>query len=185
MLGNSFTMANHMPEMLAARLDAEVVPHTRGGARLAEHLNPKTKMGFKTQEALKNQHWDFVVLQEMSNGPVTSTDRFLKSVKELCKLIRSSGAMPVLFETWAYQQGCPRLDAMQISHKDMYIQMKEAYHLAAEENQALIACAGEQFYALESTEPLYAADFIHPSEQGSRIAMESIADAIEGYLNQR
>lgn len=41
MLGNSLTFANDMPRMLAELIDAEVVYHTRGGARLAEHLNPK------------------------------------------------------------------------------------------------------------------------------------------------
>ena len=45
MLGNSFTFTNHMPQMLAQLTGAEVVHHTRGGARLSEHLNPKTKLG--------------------------------------------------------------------------------------------------------------------------------------------
>lgn len=43
MLGNSFTFANNMPETLANLIDAEVVQHTRGGARLAEQLNPDTR----------------------------------------------------------------------------------------------------------------------------------------------
>ena len=46
MLGNSFTTANHMPDMLAELTGAEIVQHTRGGERLADQLNPKTKMGF-------------------------------------------------------------------------------------------------------------------------------------------
>ncbi len=41
MLGNSFTFANDMPAMLAELTGAEVVHHTRGGARLAEQLNPR------------------------------------------------------------------------------------------------------------------------------------------------
>ena len=45
MLGNSFTFVNNMPSTLAELTGAEVVQHTRGGARLAEQLNPKTKMG--------------------------------------------------------------------------------------------------------------------------------------------
>ena len=44
MLGNSFTFVNNMPATLAELTSAEVVHHTRGGARLAEHLNPNTKM---------------------------------------------------------------------------------------------------------------------------------------------
>ena len=36
MLGNSFTTANHMPDMLDELTGAEIVQHTRGGARLAD-----------------------------------------------------------------------------------------------------------------------------------------------------
>ena len=68
MLGNSFTTANHMPDMLAELTGAEIVQHTRGGARLAEQLNPKTKMGKRTQEALQNEKWDFVILQMQKNS---------------------------------------------------------------------------------------------------------------------
>ena len=55
MLGNSFTTANHMPDMLDELTGAEIVQHTRGGERLADQLNPKTKMGKRTQEALQNE----------------------------------------------------------------------------------------------------------------------------------
>ena len=44
MLGNSFTSTNHLPQALAQLTGAEVVHHTRGGARLSEQLNPKTKL---------------------------------------------------------------------------------------------------------------------------------------------
>ena len=69
MLGNSLTFTNHMPQMLAGLTGAEVVHHTRGGARLSEQLNPNTKLGGRTQVALQNGKWDYVVLQEMSHGP--------------------------------------------------------------------------------------------------------------------
>ncbi|WP_242955369.1 hypothetical protein [Flavonifractor sp. An52] len=80
MLGNSFTFTNHMPQMLAQLTGAEVVHHTRGGARLSEHLNLKTKLGALTQEALDKEHWDYVVLQEMSHGPITAPGSFFASV---------------------------------------------------------------------------------------------------------
>ena len=65
MLGNSLTFANDMPHMLAALTGAEVVHHTRGGARLSEQLNPATRLGAQTQAALAGEHWDYVVLQEI------------------------------------------------------------------------------------------------------------------------
>ena len=69
MLGNSFTFTNNMPQMLADLTGAEVVHHTRGGARLSEQLNPNTRLGNQTQAALQIEQWDYVVLQEMSHGP--------------------------------------------------------------------------------------------------------------------
>ena len=38
-----------------------MVQHTRGGARLAEQLNPKTRLGAMTRKALTEEHWDYVV----------------------------------------------------------------------------------------------------------------------------
>ena len=72
MLGNSFTSYHDLPASLAELTGAEVVAHTRGSARLAEQLNPNTKMGSRTLAALENESWDYVVLQEMGNSPVTA-----------------------------------------------------------------------------------------------------------------
>ena len=74
--------------MLAELTGAEVVHHTRGGARLAEQLNPETQMGAKTQEALEKESWDYVVLQEMSNGPIIYRESFMNSVASLCERIK-------------------------------------------------------------------------------------------------
>lgn len=85
MLGNSFTTANDLPAQLAALTGAEVVCHTRGGARLSEHLSPGTRLGARTQAALAGEHWDYVVLQEMSHGPCTSPGSFFASVERLLR----------------------------------------------------------------------------------------------------
>ena len=105
--------------MLAELTGAEVVHHTRGGARLAEQLNPKTKTGAKTQAALENEFWDYVVLQEMSNGPVTSRNSFLKNIGRLCAWIKEEGASPLLFATWAYQKDSQAMADMDMSYDEM------------------------------------------------------------------
>ena len=84
MLGNSFTSTNDLPQILAERTGSEAIQHTRGGARLSEQLNPKTRLGARTQAALANERWDFVVLQEMSHGPITAPKSFFSSVERLC-----------------------------------------------------------------------------------------------------
>ncbi|MDO4648175.1 MAG: DUF4886 domain-containing protein [Eubacteriales bacterium] len=178
MLGNSFTFVNNMPSTLADLTGAEVVHHTRGGARLAEHLNPNTKMGAKTQEAQQKEKWDYVVLQEMSNGPITSKEKFLTNVSKLCAQIKENGATPILYATWAYQKDGKQLAEFGMDYDEMYRQMYASYHEAAEQNQCLIADVGEAFYKLSDSEDLYVEDGCHPNERGSRYAAEIIADVI-------
>lgn len=181
MLGNSFTSTNNMPQMLAERTGAEVVQHTRGGARLAEHLNTKTRLGARTQTALQDEHWDYVILQEMSNGPVTTPKRFFSSVGELCHLIRQNGSIPILYATWAYQKDGAKLASMGTDYDEMFHQMHDAYHQAAEQNHVLIADVGQQFYELTNLQNLYAADGVHPNVLGSQIAAETIAAVIHQH----
>ena len=181
MLGNSFTFANDMPRTLAALTGAEVVQHTRGGARLAEHLNPRAELGARTQPALRDERWDYVVLQEMSNGPITAPGSFFSSVERLCGQIRENGAVPVLYATWAYQRGGARLTAEGRDYDGMARALREAYHRAAEENHALIADVGERFYQLADTQDLYDADGFHPNALGSRIAAETLAAVIREH----
>ena len=181
MLGNSLTFANDMPQMLAALTGAEVVHHTRGGARLSEQLNPATRLGAQTQAALAGEHWDYVVLQEMSHGPISSPKSFFSSVAQLCEQIRASGAAPVLYATWAYQKGSAKLAAKSWDYDAMSLALSEAYRQAARENRALLADVGRQFYELADTQNLYAPDGVHPSELGSHIAAETIASVINQH----
>ena len=179
MLGNSFTYFHDLPEKLAQLTGAEVVQHTRGGARLAEQLNPETEMGAKTLTALREEKWDYVVLQEQSNAPITSRDSFFDSVERLSTLIRAAGATPVLYATWAYQRDGARLAEFGMEYEEMYRQMTDAYHEAARRSDCLVADVGMRFHELADTLPLYeAADAYHPSETGTRVAAEVIAEAV-------
>lgn len=178
MLGNSFTFANHMPDTLAKLTGAEVVHHTRGGARLAEQLNEKTKMGKLTQNTLRNEKWDYVLLQEMSNGPITSKKKFLQNVELLCKQISSCGAVPILYATWAYERDSKQLESLGMEYDEMYQQMYASYHEAAELTGALIADVGQRFYEVADEKKIYVSDGCHPNETGSMIAAETIAAVI-------
>ena len=142
MLGNSLTFANDLPGMLAELTGAQVVHHTRGGARLSEQLNPKTRLGAQ---------------------------------------IRAAGAVPVLYATWAYRKDCPKLAAKGWSYEEMAHSMAETCRTAARKNNALLADVGQRFYQLSDTHNLYAADGVHPSEAGSRLAAETIAAAIQTH----
>ncbi|MBD9089692.1 MULTISPECIES: SGNH/GDSL hydrolase family protein [Eubacteriales] len=181
MLGNSFISTNNMPQMLSELTGAEVVYHTRGGARLSEQLNPNTRLGSQTQAALRNEQWDYVVLQEMSHGPITAPKSFFSSVEQLCRQIRANGAVPILFATWTYQKGGAKLTDKGWDYDEMAQKLSEAYHKAALENNALIADVGRRFYEWSDPQDLYAADGVHPSELGSHIAAETIAAVIQQH----
>ena len=164
--------------MLAAHTGGEEVCHARGGARLSEQLNPNTRLGSQTQAALRNEHWDYVVLQEMSHGPITAPKSFFSSVEQLCGQIWANGAAPVLFATWAYQKGGAKLAAKGWDYDEMAHALSAVYQRAARDTHALLATVGQRFYALANTRDLYAADGVHPCALGSRVAAEAIAAVI-------
>ena len=178
MLGNSLTAANNMPQRLAKRLDAEVFVHARGGARLAEQLNPETKMGARTASALREHQYDYVILQEMSHGPATATERYKESVRGLIRLIREADAEPVIYATWAFRPGCEKLTKLGMDAAEMHRKMQQAFAEIAAEYQLPIANVGEAFFERGFHEDLYAPDGVHPSETGSQIAAETIAQVI-------
>lgn len=189
MLGNSFTFYNDMPQMLAKLTGAEVAAHTRGGAWLSEQLNPETEMGQRTLTALEQEQWDYVVMQEQSHGAITAQESFLKSVAALCEKARAAGAVPVLYATWAYARDCDRLAALGLGYDEMARKLNEAYHLAAEQNDALVAEVGMRFHEAADALELYTEDRKHPNPVGSLIAAKTLAsvitDAADGCQDEK
>jgi lysophospholipase L1-like esterase len=173
MLGNSLTSANDLPALLGERTGARVEAITRGGARLAEFANPKTKTGAATALAL-DATWDFVILQDMSHLPASNPERHAQSVATLADLVRAAGATPVLYGTWAYRSDTPRLAKLFESHEDMAARMIAGARLAAEQSDSLLAPVGQAFFDAADL-PLYAKDGIHPSLKGSALAADVIA----------
>ena len=178
MLGNSLTSAHDLPGTLARFTGAEVVAHTRGGAQLAEQLNSKTRLGAATRAALASERWDFVVLQESSNGPVLHRVAFLRAAEGLCAQARTAGAVPVLFATWAYRPGSAKLARMDMTFDEMAAALGNAYGEAAARGGALLADVGACYLARAGAAELYAADGVHPSPEGALLAAQVIAAAL-------
>lgn len=181
MLGNSFTFYSDMPKMLQEILGAEVRHHTRGGADLAAQLDPEDELGIATANALRNETWDYVVLQEKSDGPILARTDFFQNIKALCKQIRANGAVPVLYATWPFQKESLRLRELGISYEEMYDKLHKAYEQAAEENDALMADVGTQIYQLSEKQALYDVDGFHPNQTASEIAAKIIAQTIKQH----
>ncbi len=183
MIGNSFTYYHKMPRILERLTGAQVVARAEGNAFLNDHLDADSPVGTATLRLLKEEKWDFVVIQEYSNGPIFRRDAFFKSVRELCILAREAGAVPVLYATWAYREGSEKLAGMNMSYKKMADALSEAYHSAAEENGALIADVGSAFSAVREFVDLYQSDDYHPSGAGAVLAAETIARTIEKHIS--
>ncbi len=157
MVGNSLASANNMPQTLASILDTEVVAITRGGARLAEFSNEKTRTGQRVREALSfasildtevvaitrggarlaefsnektrtgqcvrealsSGGFALVIMQDMSHLAATNPAAHVRSVAAMSKLARSHDASPLLYGTWGYQVGCPRLEKLGMTAEEM------------------------------------------------------------------
>jgi len=186
MLGNSFTYYNNMPSMLAEITGAEVVTHTKGGAHLSEQLDPNTKIGASTLQALDEGNWDYVVLQEQSAQPIKSDEpEYMNSVTELSNRVRAIGATPIIYATWPYFDGADRLTNLGITREEMGERLKSSFEKAASSTGALMANVEGAFDSASNLDMLYAEDGVHPSAIGSRLAAETIAQTIEEDLENK
>ena len=109
----------------------------------------------------------------------------MRNVSALCNKIHENGATPLLYATWAYKRDSEKMASMSLSYDEMAAQMFEAYHEAADRNNALVADVGQRFYELSETQKLYSKDGCHPNEAGSRLAAKVIADVIATHQNHR
>ncbi len=179
-LGNSFTFYHDLPKMAAEILNAEVKSNLRGGAYLHQHLDPSDELCSITIKLLTEEKWDYVVLQDQRQGPITHPEEFSCAVKVLSEMIRAAGGMPVLYETWAYEEGSDTLASTGMTFFEMQQRLSAGYRAAAEANRALLAPVGQVFAAARKTTQLYdAGDHYHPSSVGSQLAAETIAATIQ------
>ena len=177
-LGNSFTFFNDLPDMVGQLLGAEIGRNLRGGAYLYQHIDPADELCAVTRRLLTAEKWDYVVLQDQSQGPITNPEEFHQAVSTLAPMIRAAGGKPVLYETWAYEEGTDTLASTGLTFEAMQQGLTEGYRAAAQANDALIAPVGQRFAAARHTAHLYDADHYHPSAAGSQLAAETIAAVI-------
>lgn len=179
-LGNSFTFFHDLPDMVAGILNAEVKGNLRGGAYLHQHINPSDELCAVTNKLLTEERWDYVVLQDQSQGPITHPEEFARAVAALSQMIRAAGGIPVLYETWAYEEGSDTLASTGMAFFEMQQKLSAGYRMAADANHALLAPVGQVFAAARKTMQLYdAVDHYHPSQAGSRLSAETIAAVIQ------
>jgi len=173
-LGNSYIYFNNLPEMVWAMSEAlgntelRVGAHTHGGSTLQGHLEdghlPELLNGNPSGNA-----WEIVVLQEQSSlgtplldrgsGQLGTPTAFHAAARQVSELVRSRGAEPLLYMTWAKQR-----------HPDQIDDLAAAYQDIGRELQAGVAPAGLAWDRVRSERPdlqLFVEDGSHPNATGT------------------
>jgi hypothetical protein len=160
-IGNSFTFFNDGVDQVVKGLDPSIAVERQavGGYSLQDHWNDGHAL-----IAIRAQKWNFVVLQEQSQLPVTTQAQFIQYVGRFSKEIKANGAQPILFMTWQ------RPDSVQsgvTTHNLAY-----AYWAAGNQTGATVAPAGLAFsLALQKKPDLaLAAQDGHPTLAGTYLA---------------
>ena len=161
-IGNSFTTRNDLPGLLSAiakvgkgiTIESEVI--SAGGASLRRHWNAGAA------HRITDGKWDYVVFQEKSTLPIKNAKRFHENVREFVPAMKVSGAIMVLFMTWARKQA-PESQKL----------LTDGYNEIGEELGATVVPVGTAWQKLleEHDEPvLHAEDGSHPTLAGSYLA---------------
>ena len=161
-IGNSYTYYNDLPSLVSAFAAMTDRPlQTKGRTKAAAQLSLLWSFD-ATQYLLKDEKWDYVVLQEQSTLPLTAPSRMRDSIRTIDAAVKEAGAKTVLFVTWA-RDNLP----------DTQAPISAAYSTVGTEIGALMAPVGlawRMAVLLDPKIPLYDADGTHPSPTGSYLA---------------
>ena len=173
-LGNSYTYANDLPGTFArlARAgghEVQVAMVAGGGETLEQHASSAESLG-----KLHSQTWDFVVLQEQSETPASSTSAsyfMYPAARELAGRARAAGATPMFFMTAAHRDGI--LGSATPSYETMQLAVDQSYLAIANELDAPVAPVGFTWFVVRRDHPeigLWQDDGSHPSIAGTYLA---------------
>ena len=178
-IGNSYTYFNDMPTAyfeklaLAAGISVSVTTVTKGGWTLEKHADPSDVCGAQVEVLLRENRYDYVILQEQSYRPVVKPELFASSVRTLVEKALKNGAKPLLYATWGRAEGCLLLDELSMTNASMTESLATAYENIGRELGIPVAHVGRAFYEAKALHPnleLYNADLSHPSAAGSYLA---------------
>lgn len=183
-IGNSYTYFNDMPTALfqkiaeSAGYTVQVTSITKGGWTLEKHADTADEYGAKVDAALRENRYDYVVLQEQSVRPASDSERFYTAVRSLADKIRANGAAPILYATWGRKTGSKVLAEHDWTTETMTEKLAASYRAIGEDIGAAVAYAGLAFYDVSTRHgdaiDLYNPDLSHPSPIGSYLAALTI-----------
>jgi hypothetical protein len=178
-LGNSYTAANNLPDLLyqLALSGGDTVTYnsnTPGGYTLQMHSQNATSL-----QLINQQPWDFVVVQAQSQEPSFDPAYVNANVFPYATFLDSaiqnndSCTQTVFYMTWGRKNGdasnCAAWPPV-CTYLGMQGLLRERYVQMAHDNNAVTAPCGEAWRNVIATTPsydLYIADESHPSLYGS------------------
>ncbi len=177
-IGNSYTHYHAMPRILSAMIRAsDFQPKTStrmqapGGATLKQHWDQGQAARY-----LRERTWGWVILQELSSGPLHNLENFYTYGARFAELAKAEGAPVVLYQTWARKPGHAAYGEPWSggSPEGMDCKLTSAYNELAVRVGAEIAPVGKAFALVreQSDLELYDEDGHHPSRLGSWLAAE-------------
>ena len=106
-VGNSYIYYNNLIQMIGLitdSLDTKIMckKSVIGSATLGEHWNGSR--GLQSRKIIANGRFDAVVIQDNSMRPLEFKDSVLYYGGLFCKAIKTKGAKPYLYNTWARQK---------------------------------------------------------------------------------
>lgn len=173
-IGNSYSF--DVPEELrrtAAREGRKlrIKQVTNGGWTLKQHAENE-----ETLRAIREDGWDYVVIQEQSlipSQPLKRTHAMFPNVRKLADEARGAGAVPVLYQTWGRRDGNERLQGTDDFHS-MNRRLREGCQQAARVAGGLtvvpVGDAWEEEVDAGRGAELYQKDGSHPTAHGNRLA---------------
>lgn len=189
-IGNSLTHRNQMPSIFegiseANGVNVNTTTLTFSSYYLSYFADPTNTYGQQLRELLSKNSYDFVVLQAQSTETLRMYDSStIPSASTLADLIRTNGAEPIMYMTWAFKNDCTyEADGknVTIDNPTMTEKLSEAYFRMGNELGAKVAPAGQNFKRFSSLFPgeeLYNEDERHPSYVGSYLAACTIYNTI-------
>ncbi len=180
-IGNSLTSANNLPAMVAAiaKSHGDKVIYdaiTPGGARLSHHASSR-----EVSEKLRQQAWDFVVLQEQSQLPGFGARQLSKAVFPFAaRLVEetrkaNSHASVIFYMAMAHRNGDPankKISSELLTFDGAQKRINKTYLKMAQQNGTLVAPVGVAWRAVRRKYPEIAlyADNTHPNPTGTYLA---------------
>lgn len=174
-IGNSYTFGNQLPDLVQEwsqeiGLDLTTEMIAKGGALLEQHAADP-----QTLATIAEMAPTYVVLQGQSYVPLVAPFTFYTGVAPLAAAAHAAGSTPVLFETWARQEGHSMYSNELAGHDPTSMQaaLRDAYKKAAADNDGIFAPVGDAWELSLAANPdlvLHSGDGSHAAMTGSYLA---------------